>query len=79
MARDTLMAFADAVLQQLCDASATTGEGTFLVSLPAYLDVAEVRLLQTEVNRRAVIDVELRHRPGERRVEVRLVGSRLRR
>jgi hypothetical protein len=79
MAHDTLTAFADAVLQQVRTASAPTGEGTFLVSLPAYLDVAEVRLLQMEVNRRAVIDVELRHRPGERRVEVRLVGSRLRR
>ena len=79
MAHDTLTAFADAVLQQVRTASAPTDEGTFLVSLPAYLDAAEVRLLQMEVNRRAVIDVELRHRPGERRVEVRLVGSRLRR
>ena len=79
MSRDTLTAFADAVLQQVRDGGAATGEGSFLVALPAYLDAAEVRLLQMEVNRRAVIDVELRHRPGERRVEVRLLGSRLRR
>jgi hypothetical protein len=79
MSRDTLTAFADAVLQQVRDANAATGEGSFLVSLPAYLDAAEVRLLQMEVNRWAVIDVELRHRLGERRVEVRLVRSRLRR
>src|SRR5205085_2653313 len=53
MGRDTLSAFADAVLQQVRDASAATGEGSFLVSLPAYLDAAEVRLLQIEVNRQS--------------------------
>jgi hypothetical protein len=79
MARDTLTAFADAVLQQVRDAGATTGESSFLVSLPAYLDAAEIRLLQMEVNRQSVLDVELQHRPGERRVGVRLVGSRRRR
>ena len=79
MGRDTLMAFADAVLQQLRDARAATDEGSFLVSLPAYLDATEVRFLQTEVNRRSVTHIELQHRPGERRVGVRLVASRPRR
>ena len=79
MSRDTLTAFADAVLQQVRTASAPTDEGTFLASLPAYLDAAEIRLLQMEINGRSVLDVELQHRPGERRVEVRLVRSRLRR
>src|SRR3954469_23166022 len=76
IARDTLTAYADAVLQQVRDAGAATGEGSFLVSLPTYLDAAEVRLLQMEVNRQAGIDVELQHRPGERRVGVQLVGPR---
>jgi hypothetical protein len=79
MAHDTLTAFADAVLQQVRTANAPTDEGTFLVSLPAYLEAAEIRLLQMEINRRSVLDVELQHRLGERGVEVRLVRSRLRR
>ena len=76
MGHDTLMAFADAVLQQIRDAGAAIHEESFLVSLPAYLDVTEVHLLQMEVNRRSVTHVELQHRPGERRVGVRLVASR---
>jgi hypothetical protein len=76
MSRDTLTAFADAVLQQIHDAGSAIHEDSFLVSLPAYLDASEVRLLQTEVNRRSVTHVELQHRPGERRVRVRLVASR---
>ena len=73
MAHDTLTAFADAVLQQVRTASAPTGEGTFLVSLPAYLDADEVHRLQMEINQRSVLSVELQHRPGERRVGVRLM------
>lgn len=79
MERDTLEVLADVVLEHLYAAGVAASETGFLVSLPAYLDAAEVRLLQMEVNRRAVIDVELRHRLGERRVEVRAVRSRLRR
>ncbi len=76
MSRDTLTSFADAVLQQILEAGTAILEDNFVVSLPAYLDAAEVRLLQTEVNRRSVTHIELQHRPGERRVGVRLVASR---
>jgi hypothetical protein len=76
MDRDTLTALADAVLQQIHDVGSALHEDSLLVLLPAYLDATEVRLLQTEVNRRSVSHVELQHRPGERRVGVRLVVSR---
>ena len=79
MSRDTLRVFADALMQQIRDAGVAAGDGSFLVSLPAYLDATEVRLLQMEVNRRSAISIELQHRPGERRVGVRLVASQRRR
>jgi hypothetical protein len=79
MSSDRLTAFADAVLQQILDAGSTILEDNLVVSLPAYLDAAEVRLLQMEVNRWSVTHIQLQHRPGERRVEVRLVASRPRR
>jgi hypothetical protein len=79
MSRDALTVFADAVLQHVRDAGAAIGETSLLVALPTYLDATEVHLLQMEVNRRSVISVELQHRPGERRVGVRLVASGRRR
>jgi hypothetical protein len=79
MARDTPTVFADAVLRQLRAADETTNEGIVLVSLPAYLDATEVHLLQTELNRHSAMYIELQHRPGERRVGVRLVAPLRRR
>jgi hypothetical protein len=77
MERDTLALLADLVLEQLHDAGVAAGEVGFLVKLPAYLDETELYLLQLEVNRRSANDVKLQHRPGERRVGVRLLLSRL--
>ena len=74
MSRDALTAVADVVLQHLRNSSGAVAEGELLVALPTYLDAAEIRLLQMEVNRHAGFSVELQHRPGERRVGVRLVG-----
>jgi hypothetical protein len=79
MERDTLAALADLVLEHLYDASVAAGETGLLVALPTYLDETEVYLLQLEVNRHAANYVKLEHRPGERRVGVRLLLSRLRR
>ncbi len=79
MERDTLAVLADVVLEHLHDAGGTAGEAEFLVALPAYLDATELSRLQQEVNRRAANEVTLQHRPGERRVGVRLRLSRLRR
>jgi hypothetical protein len=74
MAHDALTVLADAVVQHVRDAGGILAKGDLLVSLPIYLDAAEVRLLQMEVNRRSDYSVELQHRPGERRVSVRLAG-----
>jgi hypothetical protein len=76
--RDRLAVLADVVLEHLQDAGTAAGEAGFLVALPAYLDEIELSLLQLEVNRRAASYVKLEHRPGERRVGVRLLLSRLR-
>jgi len=76
MGRDALTVFANAVLQQVRDAGATVTEGMLLVWLPAYLDAAEVQLLEMEINRHSAMYVELQHRPGERRLGVRFLGSR---
>ena len=72
MGYDALTAVADVVLQHVRNSSGAIAEGDLLVALPTYLDAAEVRLLQMEVNRHAGFAVELQHRPGERRVGVRL-------
>jgi hypothetical protein len=72
MGQDALTKVADVVLQQVRNAGGTIAEGDLLVSLPVYLDAIEVHLLQMEVNRRSGLSVELQHRPGERRVGVRL-------
>jgi hypothetical protein len=77
MERDTLAVLADLVLEHLHDTGVAAGEAGFLVKLPAYLDETELYLLQLEVNRRTANDVKLQHRPGERRVGVRLLLSRL--
>jgi hypothetical protein len=79
MADNTLAVLADAVLQQVRDAGVAAGKEDLLVSLPAYLDATDIRLLQREVNRRSATHVELQHRPGERRVGVRLIASGFRR
>jgi hypothetical protein len=80
MERDTLGVLADVVLEHLHDAGVAAGEAGFLVALPVYLDATELSRLQREVNRRAAHDVTLQHRPGERRVGVRLLRlSRLHR
>ncbi len=81
MGRDALALtmLADAVLEQVRNASADISEADLLVSLPAYLDATDIRLLQMEVNRRSPTHIELQHRPGERRVGVRFISSRLRR
>ena len=79
MSRDALAVLADVVLQQVRDAGVAAAKEDLLVSLPAYLDATDIHLLQLEVNRRAANDVKLQHRPGERRVGVRLLVSRLRR
>ena len=81
MGRDVpaLAVLADALLEQVRTASANISEADLLVSLPAYLDATDIRLLQIEVNRRSLAHIELQHRPGERRVGVRLISSRLRR
>ena len=79
MSRDTLTVIANVVLQHLGDASAKTGETDILVALPIYLDATDVQFLQLEVNRRSAIFIELQHRPGERRVGVRLFPARRRR
>jgi len=73
MGRDALTIVANAVLQQVRDAGAALGDDHLLVSLPAYLDAIEIHLLQMEINRHSVLSVELQHRPGERRVGVRLM------
>ncbi len=72
MGQDALTKVADVVLQHVRNAGGTIAEGDLLVSLPVYLDAIEVHLLQMEVNRRSRLYVELQHRPGERRVGVRL-------
>src|SRR6266487_2377874 len=81
MGRDALAlaVLADAVLEQVRNASADISEADLLVSLPAYLDATDIRLLQMEVNRRSLAHVELQHRPGERRVGVRLIALGFRR
>ena len=79
MEGDTLTVLADVVLEQLYDAGIAAREAGILVALPTYLDETELYLLQLEVNRRAANYVKLEHRPGERRVGVRLLLSRLRR
>jgi hypothetical protein len=79
MSRDALAVLADVVLQQVRDAGVAAGKEDLLVSLPAYLDATDIRLLQREVNRRSATHVELQHRPGERRVGVRLIASGFRR
>jgi len=73
MSRDALAVLADVVLQQVRDAGVAAGKEDLLVSLPAYLDATDIHLLQREVNRRSATPVELQHRPGERRVGVRLI------
>lgn len=78
MSDDALTVFADAVLQQFWEAGAIH-EGSVLVSLPAYLDATEVYLLQMEINRHSALYLELQHRPGERRVEVRCAAPPRRR
>ena len=79
MAHNTLTVLADAVLQQVRDAGIAAGKEDLLVSLPTYLDATDIRLLQMEVNRRSPTHIELQHRPGERRVGVRLIASGFRR
>ena len=79
MSRDALAVLADVVLQQVRDAGVAAAKEDLLVSLPAYLDATDIRLLQLEVNRRSDIRIELQHRPGERRVGVRLIASGFRR
>src|SRR6266496_2785661 len=79
MERDTLAVLADVLLEHIHDAGVAAVEAGFLIALPAYLDETELCLLQMEVNRRSANDVKLQHRPGERRVGVRLLLSRLRR
>jgi len=71
MGHDALAAVAAVVLQHVRNAGGAIAEGELLVALPTYLDAAEVRLLQMEVNRHAGFALELQHRPGERRVGVR--------
>jgi hypothetical protein len=73
MERDTLEVLADVVLEHLYDAGVAASETGFLVALPAYLDETELSFLQLEVNRRAANHVTLQHRPGERRVGVRVL------
>ena len=68
----------DAVLQQVRNADVTMNEGCLLVSLPAYLDTTEVQRLQTEINQWSAIFIALQHRPGERRIGVRLLRSQRR-
>jgi hypothetical protein len=70
--RDTLSDIANAVLEHLHVARAATSETDFLVALPTYLDATDVHFLQLEVNRWSTISIQLQHRPGERRVGVRL-------
>ncbi len=72
MGRDTLSEIVSAVLEHLHAARAATGETDFLVALPTYLDATDVHLLELEVNRWSTISIELQHRPGERRLGVRL-------
>jgi hypothetical protein len=80
MERDTLGVLADVLLEHLYDAGVAAGEAGFIVALPAYLDATELHFLELEVNRRAANHVTLQHRPGERRVGVRLLRlSRVRR
>jgi hypothetical protein len=74
MPDDTLTVVANAVMQQVRDAGGANAKGDLLASLPVYLDAAEVCLLQTQLNRQSVIHVELQHRPGERRVGVRVAA-----
>ena len=78
MGPDILAVLVDAVLQQVRNADATMSEESFLVSLPAYLDATEVQRLQTEINQWSVVFIALQHRPGERRIGVRLRRSRRR-
>jgi hypothetical protein len=78
MEGDTLGMLADVVLDQLHKAGSAAGEAGLLIRLPAYLDETELYFLQMEVNRRAANYVKLEHRPGERRVGVRILVSRLR-
>lgn len=73
MSQDALSVLADTMLQHIREAAATIAEGDFVVSLPVYLDAQEVHLLQLKVNRRSRLYFELQHRPGERRVGVRLI------
>jgi hypothetical protein len=75
----TLATLANVVLEHLHKVGVAVGEAGFLITLPAYLDETELYFLQLEVNRRASNDVKLEHRPGERRVGVRLLLSRLHR
>jgi hypothetical protein len=78
MERNTLGVLADVVLEHLHDAGVAAAEAGFLIALPAYLDATELSFLQLEVNRRAANHVTFQHRPGERRVGVRvLLLSRL--
>ena len=79
MGHEALTEVAEAVLQHIRNAGGVNAEGLFLVALPVYLDAEEVHRLQLEVNRRSATYVKLEHRPGERRVGVQLLLSRLRR
>jgi hypothetical protein len=76
MERDNLTTIAEVVLKQLYDKRTAAVEADILVTLPIYLDATDIHFLQMEVNWWSSISIELQHRPGERRVGVRLLRAK---
>jgi len=76
MGRGALSEVTNAVFQQIQDAGMAACKEGLLISLPVYLDATEVQLLQMELNSYTRVSLEIRHRPGERRVWVQLASER---